>query len=132
MIIPTIFFSDVSATRNTLRLSFAKSFSHESYILPMFGRNEYLAGSHDSCSAQTFSTIGRTAGTSAGVAGRISISGSISIPYRHENSFHHRPRPHPHRLLLQQFPPRPRKRHRRHAYAQLRPPDAHDPIRPDG
>src|SRR6267142_1330543 len=73
MMKPTIFLGgEVSATRKTLRRWVARSRSQESYIWGMLGRKEYLAGSQDSCSLQSFSTMGSTAGTSSGFAGLIS------------------------------------------------------------
>ena len=49
--------------------------SNRSYIRAGSWRKPYFAGSSDSWNAHTFRTIGRTAGTSRGVAGRISIAG---------------------------------------------------------
>jgi hypothetical protein len=42
-------------------------------IIRKWYKKPYLGASHNSCKAQTDATISKTAGTSAGVAGRITM-----------------------------------------------------------
>src|SRR4051812_25808623 len=82
------------ATRNTLLGSRARFVSHPRYMLAMFGRNPYRCGSHDSCSAQIFSTIGSTPGTSSGVAGRIVMNRFAGYPIGGDDEIPTRVDPH--------------------------------------